>query len=326
MLLAGDVGATKIRLALAEFESGHYCGVVVEEYASRDFQGVGQVIRLFLEKHGATVSRGVLGVPGPVVDGFVRTTNLPWQCSESGLSAETGIARIRLVNDLVAATRSLPLLSPASQVQVLHPAPVAADATVSAVLSVGSGLGQGILHEVGDRAVVFASEGGHVDFGPTDESQVELWRYLKRRFQRVSYERILSGPGLVNLFEFLRDSGRVEASPALLDRFRGHDPARVITDSALAGEDDICLKTLDLFVTILGAQAGNVMLSTMATAGVYLGGGIPPKIAPLLADGRLVAAYLDKGRLSPVVARTPLMLITDDQSPLVGAAALAAEL
>ncbi|RME01393.1 MAG: glucokinase, partial [Calditrichaeota bacterium] len=300
MILAGDVGGTKTRLAFYEKQDSQMVCRAIETYPSRDYSDICAVLQAFLRQHAFPVTRAAFGVPGPVVDGVAdMMVNLPWKVEESQLAAFLKIDKVKLVNDLVATTASLPHLQP-EKLLTLHPGEAAGPGERFAVLAPGTGLGQGFLFfdRNSGRYHVLASEGGHADFAPTNEIQTELFRYLRAKFSRVSYERVLSGQGLVNIYEFLRECGKAEAPAELQQRLAQQDAAAVISGSALTGEFKICVMALDIFAAILGAQAGNLALLLTATGGVYVGGGIAPKICQKLADGTTVAAYLNKGRLS----------------------------
>lgn len=327
-ILAGDVGGTKTRLALYGEEKG---GLVVpenmESYPSAQFGRLAEIVDDFLAKHQVSVERACFGVPGPVIDGRAKTTNLPWQLDETSLGRDLNIAQVKLVNDLAATTASLPYLD-AEVFKTLHgkDLPDWHDC-ICAVLAPGTGLGQAYLWCEGDRRHAFATEGGHVDFAPNSDLEVELYQYLQKKFGHVSYERAVCGPGLVNIYEFLKYTGKAPEPPQLRERLENADDrAVVISDAGLAEEFEICVQTLDVFASVLGAQAGNMVLNLLATGGVFLGGGIPPKLIKKLSDGTTVKAYLAKGRLSRLVEATPLFVIEDDRAALHGAAHLAQEM
>jgi len=323
MILAGDVGGTKARLALYHAVEGRFERVASATFAVRDFTSLEQVVRAFLADHQNQVERVCLGVPGPVVQGRAKAVNLPWELDEHKLAHTLGLQRVRLVNDLVATTAALPYLTPPDLI-TLHPGEVtASDEAVYAVLAPGTGLGQGFYSS---RAGVLPSEGGHADFAPSNDLEIELLKFLRRKMARVSYERVLSGPGLVNIYNFLKESGRATEPPELRERFRRADPAAVIASSGQTNEFPICAQVLDIFASVLGAQAGNLVLHLLATGGVYLGGGVSMKIADKLSDGTVVKSYLNKGRLSDLVKKTPLHIIRDDHAALLGAAWLASKL
>ncbi|MDZ7268343.1 MAG: glucokinase [candidate division KSB1 bacterium] len=322
MILAGDIGGTKARLAWYRFEHGSLVRENTATFAVRDYASLAEVVAAFVTRFPARAARACLGVPGPVIQGRAQAANLPWQLDEQQLQKALGLTHVKLVNDLFATAAAIPLLT-AGDLITLNPGEAPAGEATYAVLAPGTGLGQGFYHS---RAGVLPSEGGHVDFAPTTEIEIELLRFLRTRFPRVSFERVLSGPGLVNIYEFLRETGRAPEPPKLRQRLQCEDPAAVIATAGLADEFPICAQALDLFAAILGAQAGNLVLTLLATGGVYLGGGVSMKIARKLQDGTVLKAFLNKGRLSDLVKKTPLHIIRDDQVALRGAAALAARL
>lgn len=323
MILVGDIGGTKARLALYDASLQRR---LVESYSCREYTNLEAILRQFADKHDVRVERACFGVPGPVIHGRAEATNLPWKLDEKTISATLGVKKVKLVNDLVATTSAVPHLR-ASELVVLHPGVKQVDRTAArAVLAPGTGLGQAYLIWDGERYVAHASEGGHVDFAPTNDLEIELYRYLHEKYARVSLERIYCGPGLLAIFTFLQEVRGIPVPHELQERMRNGDQAAVISQTGLSGEFDICVQTMDLFVTGLGIIAGNLVLTYLATGGVYLGGGIPPKILPLLRDKKVVQAYLNKGRLSNLVEDTPLYVIADDHVALLGAAHLAARL
>ena len=326
MILTCDVGGTKVRLALYSHENNSFQRHETETYSSQNYSSLDEIVKLFLEKHQVKIKDACFGVPGPVVNGSVQTTNLPWKISEEQLSKNLEIRQVKLVNDLCTTTAAIPHLSKDDLI-VLHPGqPPKGEEKKFAMLAPGTGLGQGFLVINSNGKHVLASEGGHVDFAPCNNLEIELFNYLKNEFGHVSYERILSGPGLVNIYNFLKDTSHADEPKELAERFQKEDQAAIISTTGQAGEFEICVKALDIFVSILGAQAGNLVLTLLTTSGVYLGGGIPPKIHKKLMEGATVASYLNKGRLSYLVEKTPLYIVRDDYAALLGAASIAAEL
>ena len=330
MILAGDVGGTKIRLALYELNSnGSFNRLVVEKYESKTAPSLESVITTFLEKNQVTgkVDRACFGIPGPVVGGVVRVTNLPWVLSEAQISKAVAIKRVKFVNDLVATIAAVPSFSPEDLV-VLHPGQPDRDKSVFAILAPGTGLGQGFMHVSEDgHYFPLPSEGGHVEFAPKTDLEFDLLKYMQRKLKkRVSIERVLCGPGLVNIYTFLKDLGYNDEPPELKSEIAVHDAAAVIARTGMTGEYEICVKALDMFASLLGSQAGDLVLSYLSTGGMYLGGGIPPKILTKLQEGGLMEAYLKKGRLSPLVEATPLYVIKDDHAAILGSATIASRL
>jgi glucokinase len=324
MILVGDIGGTKVRLALFTIDKGIYIRQQSELYLAHKFQSFELILQDYLKKYSPSVNAAVFGVPGPVLEGEVRTTNLPWLLREKDLSSVLSITQVRLINDIQATIASIPYLD-AENLVTLYPGKVRTDASIKAVIAPGTGLGQGFCIDQDGINFVCSSEGGHTDFGPTSKLESELAAYLRKQYGRVSYERILSGPGLHSILSFLRDTGRYRAPEELQDRLGKDDPAKVIAEAGLSMEYVICAKTLELFFSVLGAQAGNLVLTYMATGGVYIAGGIVPRLYPKITESTLLEAYLNKGRLTPVVERTSLYLIMDPYAPLLGAAVLATE-
>ncbi len=317
MILAVDVGGTNTRLALLDAESGGPRIRVFAMFSSRAHTSLGQIVAAFLEKHPAKVTAACVGVAGPVKEERAVATNLPWAVDARQLSELLRLPSVGLINDIQANAYGIAALS-ASDFLELN-AGRAVLASTGALVAAGTGLGQAGLVWSADGHVPIASEGGHADFAPRNELEIDLLKYLLRKLSgRVSYERALSGPGLVNLYTFLRDTGRGEEPEWLAKRITERDPAAEI--SAAAARCALADRALELFVSIYGAVVGNAALHFMATAGVYIGGGIAPKIVHKLRGQTFLDAYLDKGRLSPVLALIPVRIIMNDKTALLGAA------
>ena len=326
MILAGDVGGTKTRLSIYELLEGKPVQRANEQYSSVGSTGLAPIVQKFLADKKVSIETACFGIPGPVINGMARTTNLPWLLSERELSNELHIPNVKLVNDLVATTASIPHISLDGLITI-HGGSATRDRTVCAVLAPGTGTGQGFLCPCGGKFVAFASEGGHVNFSPTNELEDRLLLYLRDKIKgHVSVERVLSGPGLVNVYEFLKHTGAAVEPPELSAKFVAGDAPAIVASCGLSGEFEICIKALDVFSHILGSHAGDLVLTYMATGGLYLGGGIPPKIASKLVQGQTLAGYLNKGRLSDLVKSTPLHIIKDDHAALLGAASIAADM
>ncbi len=333
-ILAGDAGGTKTRLALYRVSNliarDSFKCTAVTDFESGSEGSLEAIVRAFLEMHDCVgrVRAACIGVPGPIVHGTVRATNLPWQIEEKAFAADLGIAAFKLVNDHVATAAAMPLLGP-DDTAVLHPGLEDREKRVFALLAPGTGLGQAylLLDEHG-RHRPFPSEGGHVEFAPRDELEFDLLKYLRGKLgSRVSIERVLSGPGLVNIYTFLRDRSYCEEPDSLREETAAsRQPAAVISGHGISGRYPICVRALDIFAGLLGSRAGDVVLTYLSTGGIYLGGGIPPKILGKLREGKTVEGYLRKGRLSPLVESTPLRVILDDRAALLGAASIAAGL
>ncbi len=323
MILAADVGATTTRLGLFAREGGRVRAVRVRDFRSGDASSFEDIVREFLRgdvRRKAT--RCAVGVAGPITAGRSQVVNLPWQVDAKRLARELRLRRVHLLNDVEAWAHSIPSLTSrqlANLTPRLRPAPGNA-----ALIAAGTGLGMAILFWDGRRHRPSASEGGHQGLAPHGEVEIELLRYLARRHGRVSLERAVSGPGLGATYEFLVETGRGSRSPALERRMQEADPNAAIAAAGVAGEDPTAVKAVDLFVSLYGAAAGDLALVARATAGVFLGGGIAPRILPKLRDGAFMRAFRDKGRLSPFVGRVPVRVILEPRAGLIGAAAFAA--
>ena len=324
MILAGDVGGTKTLLALYEDGADPRRPQSEARRASRDDASLEILAREFVAASGAPrIRRAVLGVAGPVADNRCETTNLPWTVSGDALSKALGGAEVTLINDLEAAGWGTHTLG-AGDLDVLQRGESATGNR--AMISAGTGLGVSILAWNGARHVPVPSEGGHADFAPADALEDELLLWLRARHGHVSWERVLSGPGLADLYRFLAATGRGEEPSGMSDRIEAApEPAAVITAAALDGSCERARLAVAKFVEIYGAAAGNVALTALAVGGVYVGGGIAPRLLAALRDGRFVRAFRAKGRLEPLLARVPVSVILDARVGLWGAAAVALE-
>jgi glucokinase len=322
MILAGDIGGTNTRLAFFEGTPDRLNAVAIEVFPSQEHKGLPEIVRIFLDKHHQTARAAVFGIAGAVVDGRVEATNLPWVVDARGLASDLGIGRVELINDLLANAHGIALLDEADFVSLNpgSPSPTGNRALISA----GTGLGEAGLLAVPPAYEPFPSEGGHADFAPRNELDIELLRYLMDRFEHVSYERVLSGPGLHNIFQFLRDSGRGEEPVWLAEQIAQGDPSAAIATSALEGTSDICVQALDIFVSVYGAEAGNLALKVVATGGMFVGGGIAPKIIRKLSSSTFIKAFNAKGRMSHLLQDIPVRVITNDKAALLGAGRVAA--
>jgi len=323
MILAGDVGGTKVHLALYGFSNGQLCHVRDEIFHARDYGGLEEIAKKFLTNSGKPeVTAGCFGVPGPVRGGRLKLTNLPWILDCRDLSHALGIEHLFLINDLEANGYGIPELSPEQifQLSAGDPGAVGNRGLVSA----GTGLGEAVLIWNGRVHVPIASEGGHCDFAPRNELEVDLLRYLQGQLKgRVSFERVVSGIGLRNIYTFLRDEKGLEEPAWLKERMQHEDPNAVIGEVGEEGTCELCVRTLDMFASAYGAEAGNLVLKVLAVGGLYLGGGIAPKIMKTLKDGKFMNAFTDKGRLSELLIHTPVRIILESRAALMGAAAYA---
>jgi glucokinase len=324
MILAGDVGGTKTALALYDVRGGALALVREATLSSREFPALEAAVARFLAAapRGA-VEAACFGVAGPVVDGRCATTNLPWVLDETELASAIPAKRVRLLNDLEATGYGV-LALPPSSLATLQPG--AARTGHMALVAAGTGLGEALLIWNGERHLVVGGEGGHADFAPRTDLEVELLRFLREEFGRVSYERLLTGPGLFNIYRFLRDTAGVPEPAWLRDRIEREDPSVVVSDVALAGGHPHCVQALEMFASIYGAEAGNLALKALAVGGVFVGGGIGPKIQPKLADGTFVTAFRDKGRFATLMASIPVRLVLEPRAAVLGAARVAQSL
>ena len=325
MILVGDIGGTKAALGLVDVARPR----TVESLTtvpSADHASAADLVGKYAAGHPGKVSAACLGVPGPVIGGAAKATNLPWIIRAAEIAQRLGGVPVMLLNDLEAFGWGLSVLPPES-FAVLQDGAKDAQGN-GALIAAGTGLGEAGLFWDGSRHRPFASEGGHEDFGPRTAREIRLLEFLAKRWGHVSWERVASGHGLLNLFEFLRDGEGMPVPPALAEALeRGtttQDPA-LISAAALAERAPIAVEALDLFARLLGAEAGNLALKLKATGGVYLGGGIAPKILPKLRDGTFMAAFVDKGRFADMLRAIPVRVVLDTYTALYGAARYAAE-
>jgi glucokinase len=324
MVLAGDVGGTNARLATVELEGGAARLVHQSRYPSADYPGLAPIVHRFFEEAGSRPDRACFGIACPIVGDDCSAPNLPWTTNARALAADIGIPRTAIINDFAAVGYGIELLGPADLVTLQEgtPAPQGAIALIGA----GTGLGQGFLIWQGDHYRVLPSEGGHGDFAPSGEVQAGLLRALGEQFGRVSWERLLSGPGIANIYEYLRASGAAPEQPAVRAELDTDDDGKVIVGHALDRNDGLSVRALELFWEVLGAQAGNLALTVLATGGVYIAGGIAPRIVGRLDGSSFLTAFRNKGRLSPLLARIPMHVIMNPSVGLLGAAAVAARM
>jgi glucokinase len=321
--LAGDIGGTKTRLAVIEV-SGTQARVVREAgYPSRDYLMFEELLGEFLAD-AETPGHAAFGIAGPVRGRVVQTTNLSWHIDADALQRQFGFARCTLLNDLEATAYGLPALGADDLLTLQSGIPNASGN--AAVIAAGTGLGEAGLYWDGYHHHPFATEGGHASFSPGDELEIAFLRHLQTQYQHVSWERVVSGMGLLSLHEFLCLYRHAAAPQWLVEEMRNGDAAAAIAAAALSGRDEICIETLDWFVRLYGAEAGNLALKTMSRGGLYLGGGIAPKILPLLQGSAFLDAFLNKGRMRPLLEAMPVKVILDDRAALLGSALRAAQL
>jgi glucokinase len=321
MILAGDVGGTKVHLALFDFIEGKLKCTRDSKYPAKNYSGLEEIIKEFQGEDRATAA--CFGVPGPVRDGRLRLTNLPWTIDSRELSADLRIEHVFLINDLEANGYGVAELA-ADQIHTLSEGD-ASQVGNRALVAAGTGLGEAMLIWNGRTHVPYPSEGGHSDFAPRNEDEIDLLRFLRQKYNgRISTERVVSGMGLSGIYEFLREVRGMEEPAWLAERIAAvDDPNSVITEMALAAKSEICVKALDMFVSAYGAEAGNLALKLLSVGGVYVGGGIAPRILEKLKDGTFMKAFTDKGRLSQLLINMPVRIILESRAALMGAAACA---
>jgi glucokinase len=346
MILAGDIGGTKTRLALFDWKDERVEPQTEQLYISTDYRSFEDILSEFLNPpqpepvdpgenedqplseaqphEPLKIDAACIGVAGPVIENRCQTTNLPWVLDGNALAKRFDIPMVRLLNDLEATAHGLLELKP-GETTVLNAGSAPSQKRPIALIAAGTGLGEAILFWDGTRYRPIPSEGGHADFAPNSDLEIELLRHLRANYLHVSWERVLSGPGLHAIHEFLRDTKRNEPT-WMAERIQVEDPAAVIAEVGLKKQADIAVQALDVFASIYGAEAGNLALKCMSLSGVYLGGGIAPKLLAKLQDGSFMRGFTNKGRYKKLMASIPVQVITNDRAGLIGAAAVAAKL
>jgi glucokinase len=318
IVLSGDIGGTKTRLALFETDGRELQTLVEKSFPSGSYTSLDAIVRAFLQVTGASCPRACFGVAGPVQEGRCHTTNLPWEIDAAAMQRDLGFAEVRLLNDLEANAWGIPALEP-KDFCLLQPGRAGARGN-AAVIAAGTGLGEAGMYWDGKRHHPFASEGGHTDFSPGNDLEIALLQHLRRSFEHVSWERVVSGPGLVNLHGFLCEHSASDPPAWLQRELQAGDPAAAISRAALGERDPLCSQALDLFVYLYGVEAGNQALKVMATGGVYLGGGIAPKILERLKGPRFLEGFTAKGRMAPLLRQMAVRVILNDRTALYGPA------
>jgi glucokinase len=315
--LAGDIGGTKTNLALFEVAGPALTPLRETSFPSRAYGSLEAVVAEFLREDHPPIGAAAFGIAGPVVGESVHTTNLPWRVEAEGLRRALSTTRVRLMNDLEA-TAFGALFLPPEQLETLNAG--VPRAGHRGVIAAGTGLGQAFLFWDGTRHVPVATEGGHVDFAPRNATETELLAFLRRDHERVSYERILSGPGLFNIFRFLSEGQARPVDPAVARRLAHEDPGAVVGEAGTTGACPTCAAAVDLFVDLYGAQAGNLALTVMAVGGVYVGGGIVTKMLPKMRSGLFLRSFVAKGRYRGFVSEIPVWIVLEPKTALIGAA------
>ncbi len=318
MILAGDIGGTNARLALFQ-HSGNWICKKEKKFPSKQYANLEEIIEEFLE--GETVFSACFGIAGPVRNGKCQATNLPWIVDAASLSRKLNIPTTHLLNDLEANAYGISQLAP-EELALIHEGDRNQEGN-RALIAAGTGLGEAGLFWNGKEHLPFASEGGHSDFGPRNPLEVELLYYLEKKFGHVSYERVVSGPGLIEIYEFLIATKRGEKAASLQEEMMKRNPSTVISEAGRLGTDETCVKALDWFLSLYGAESGNLALKYLALGGFYIGGGIAPRLQEKLKTGAFYTSFVDKGRFKKLLSSIPIWVILNDQAALLGAAFVA---
>lgn len=317
LILAGDIGGTSTRLAFFKANNAGLTVVAERHYPSRQHGSLTEIVMQFTEEHQLTPERACFGIAGPVIDGKVATSNLPWNIDSSDLARVIGLSSVNLINDLEANIYGIGVLKD-EDMEVLNQGKSNHTGTI-AIISAGTGLGEALAYWDGACHRPLPSEAGHADFAPRSTLEAELLLFLQTEHDRVSYERVVSGPGLLNIYRFLRDVRQMPETTTVVNAMLTGDPAQVITAAAMNGSCALCSTTLDLFISIYGAEAGNAALRFFATGGIFIGGGIAPHIIEKLRGADFMAAFTAKGRLSPILKSITVKVILNDRTALLGA-------
>ena len=326
MLLAGDLGGTKTNLAVFSHEDGAHHPLMEATFPSGNYSSLEDMVTEYLTQSNITVDKACFGVAGPVMNGRAEITNLSWFLAEDQLQDALQLSHVKLLNDLESIAYAIPALYSDDLSTLTEGMPIRGGAI--GVIAPGTGLGEAFLVWDGTRYRAYPSEGGHSNFSPSNSLEIDLLRYLQDRFGHVSHERVCSGMGLPNIYEFFKTSGNYEVPPWLSEEIsKADDPTPVIVNAALDEEKShpICVETLHIFVSILGAEASNLALKIMATGGIYLGGGIPPRIRTVLEHPRFLASFRNKGRMSEMMSRIPIHIVLNPKAALFGAASYGLE-
>lgn len=319
-ILAGDVGGTNTRLALFGLTGEQVKEEVSEVYPSGEYESLDSIVRKFIKTHDQPLKYACFGVAGPVIGGRCETPNLAWVIDGNRLANTLNLKTVELINDLEANAYGISVLGEEDFV-VLNEG-VYDPAGNAALIAAGTGLGEAGLYRDGRKYRPFPTEGGHADFAPRSDLEIELLRFLLGKYDRVSYERVVSGPGLHNIYTFLLETGRGSQPPWLAEMMSVDDPPAVISQAAIDGRSELCQMALDMFVSLYGSEAGNLALKFKATGGVFVGGGIAPKIISRLKEPDFMEAFVAKGRMRSLLEPIPVQVILNDQTALLGAAHL----
>ncbi len=320
-ILAGDIGGTKANLGI--FIKGKRRPLLkrFNSYPSREYNGLEDIIDLFLSEYPFKIDKACFGIAGPVENGRSRTTNLPWDVSANRIKKTFGMEKVKLINDLSAMAASVPFLT-GSEIYILNKSRPQKNGNIS-LIAPGTGLGQALLIYSDGGYIPVPSEGGHVDFAPGNELEAGLLNDLWKEYEHVSIERIISGIGMLNIYNYLKSTGKYNEPMWLSKKIKSDDPAKVINETAAQKGQKLCLKTIDIFLSILGAAAGNLALTGLTEGGVYIGGGIPPKLMWRFKEDVFMNSFKNKGRFSGLMEKIPVNIILNNNAPLLGAAIVA---
>ncbi|QVL57729.1 MAG: glucokinase [Simkaniaceae bacterium] len=316
--LAGDIGGTKTHLALYKEERGKVICLKEEKFPSQKYPNLRLIVKEFLKETTEEIAKGCFGIAGPVKKGKSQATNLPWLVESEALSKELTIEKVSLINDLEANAYGLNMLKE-EEFFTLNEGDRKAEGN-KALVSAGTGLGEAGIFFDGKKDIPFACEGGHADFAPINEREDSLLRFLRKKFGHVSYERILSGPGLYNVYQFIVETRVEKEREEVLKEIAAGDSPRLISEKGLSGESRACKKALELFISIYGSEAGNVALKMFALGGIYIGGGIAPKLLSIIKLGGFLDSFKRKGRFSDLLGGIPIRVVLNDKTALLGAA------
>lgn len=319
MYLVGDIGGTKTNIAILDFSSGKFKTLFEKSFPSKDYDSLRTIVKKVYEediKGKFNISKACFGVAGPVKNGKCDATNLPWLVDSKKIAEVLKLNEVSLLNDLEAAAYGIECLEDKDLI-VLNKGEEQKGGT-RCLISAGTGLGESIMIYDGKNYRPIPSEGGHTDFAPRTKIEMDLLENLIAKYGRISYERVLSGPGLANVYEFFKKTSYQDISAWLSDRIKQEDPSAVISEVGMSKKDEACEKALDLFVSIYGAEAGNLALKSLATGGVYIGGGIAPKILDKLKEGSFMQSFINKGRLAVMISQMPVKVILNPKHPLMG--------
>lgn len=318
MILAGDIGGTKTNLAYFSFENDAFTLQMFASYPSKQHSSLRDIVQQFTSGHTARITSAAFGIAGPVSKGRSEATNLPWVVDAGELASTLKLPHVGLLNDLSATAYGI-LRLPENDKLIINAGIPEPHAPI-AIIAAGTGLGEGGLVWDGTRYRTLPSEGGHTDFAPRNELEIDLLRFMLKRYERVSYERLVSGPGLYNIYEFLRSRSDLPEPQWLKEKIRNGDASATVSEAAMEHKDQVCVEALDTFVSLYGAETGNLALKLLSTGGVFVAGGIAPKILQRIQHGPFISSFAQKGRFANLLRRMPVSVVLNDKAALFGAA------